>query len=426
MKINHIVIIGAGFAGLRLARKLNNNPDFKVTLVDRNNFHQFQPLMYQVATANLDASNISFPLRSIFQKSKNVTIRISELNTIDTANKSVHTSTGILAYDTLVIATGADTNYFGNKEIKNHAFPMKSTMEALQLRNQIIQNFEDATMSTNTDRVEQLLTVVVVGGGPTGIELSGALAELKHEKIPHEYPELNEKLMKIYLLEGSPKVLGNMSENASKKAKEYLEKMGVIVITNTYVKAYDGESVLLQDGGSIASSMVIWAAGITGNLPSGIAADRVGSGNRIIVDEFNRVQDVENVFALGDIAFMATPHYPKGLPQVANVAIDQASNLAKNLKNLNLGKPLIPYKYNNKGSMATVGRNKAVVDLAKPRLSFQGFFAWLLWMVLHLFLLIGFKNRMVVFINWVYKYFMRNQSLSLLLTPLLKRNKPEN
>jgi len=419
----HIVIIGAGFGGLKLARSLTNHPQFDITLLDRHNFHQFQPLLYQVATASLDASNISFPLRSIFKKSKNITIRISELISVDTSLQILETSTGKVAYDFLVIATGADTNYFGNAEIKQYAFPMKSTLEALQLRNQIIQNFEEASLMTDKSQIQKYLTMVVVGAGPTGVELSGALAEMKHEKLPFEYPGLAIADMKIYLLEGSKKVLGNMSEASSINSRKYLESMGVTVMTETIVKNYDGERVLLQDGSIIPSALVIWAAGIQGNLPDGIDIKDIAPGKRIRVDSFNKVLGFDNIYALGDVAYMETALNPKGLPQVANVAIDQATNLAQNFKNQILGKSIKPYVYNNKGSMATVGRNKAVVDLAKPKISFQGFAAWLVWMGLHLFLLIGFKNRIVVFINWIYKYFTRNQSLSLFFPPLLRNKK---
>jgi len=421
MNTKHIVIVGAGFGGLRLARKLNNDMRFKVTLLDRNNFHQFQPLLYQLATANLDASNISFPLRNIFQKSKNVSVRISELFAVDTQNNTLDTSTGIIAFDYLIIATGADTNYFGNKEIKNNAFPMKSTLEALQLRNRIIQNLEDAAIAEDPGAIKKLLTFVIVGAGPTGVELAGALAEMKNEKIPNEYPELEISLMKIYLLEGSNKVLGNMSSISSTVSQAYLEKMGVLVRTNTIVQQFDGEKVLLANGETIPTSLVIWAAGISGNFPSGISQNEIAPGNRILVDDFNKIEGFKNIYAIGDVAYMTAADYPNGLPQVANIAIDQATNLADNLKHIESNENIKPYKYNNKGSMATVGRNKAVVDLASPKISFQGFFAWMVWMGLHLLLLIGFKNRIIVFVNWVYKYFTRNQSLSLLFNPLVKK-----
>lgn len=421
----HIVIIGAGFAGLKLARRLNNHPDYRITLIDKNNYHQFQPLFYQLAMASLDASNISFPLRHMFKKSSNVSIRLSEVNSIDTANNLIETSGGRYSYDYLVIATGATTNYFGNKSIEEQAFPMKSTWEALQIRNSLLQHFEDA-VSSKVAKTEKLLSVVIVGGGPTGVELSGALAEMKRDSLPNEYPELDFSKMKVYLLEGNSKLLGNMSEASSKKSKEYLEEMGVTVMLNTIVKDYDGERVKLQDDTEIASTLLIWAAGVKGSIPNGVDVFLLTKSNQIKTDLFNRVHTLENVFAVGDIAFVQTPEHPKGFPQLASVAIDQAINLANNFKLIAADKEMKPFEYVNKGSMATVGRNKAVVDLAKPKLSFQGFFAWLIWMTLHLFLLIGFKNKLIVFINWIYKYFTHRQSLSLLFEPLRKmRDKKE-
>jgi len=421
--MKHIVIIGAGFAGLKLARQLNNNKHYKITLIDKNNYHQFQPLLYQVATANLDASNVSFPLRTIFKHSKNVSVRITELKSINTANNTIETDTGTIEFDYLVIATGADTNYFGNDELSKNAFPMKSTLEALQLRNRIIQVFETASICKDELELQKLLTIVVVGGGPTGIELSGALAEIKHEKLPGEYPELNINKVKILLLEGSSGLLSAMREPSSKRSEQYLKNMGVVVKTNTIVKSYDGNQVILTNGETIPSALVIWAAGIKGNVPAGIEQTLVAPGNRIMVDQMNRVEGFTNIFTLGDLAYMKTESHPKALPQLASVAIDQAKNLANNFKNMLANKPLEPYHYVNKGYMATVGQNKAVVDLEFPKWSLGGFLAWFIWMSLHLFLLIGFKNRIVVFIHWIYKYFLRTQSLSLLFEPLLRRRK---
>lgn len=418
----HIVIVGAGFAGLRLARDLNNNPNYTITLIDKNNFHQFQPLFYQVATASLDASNISFPLRKIFQKSKNVRIKIAAVKEIEATTHTLKTSIGDILYDYLIIATGADTNYFGNTNMANNAFPMKTTVEALQLRNQLIQNFEQASITTNKDALEGLLNIVIVGGGPTGIELSGALAEMKRYVLPKEYPELDFKKMDIYLLEGTDRVLGGMSNASSQKSKKYLETMGVIVNTNTIVKEYDGKQVLLQNGNIIPAALVIWAAGVTGNLLEGIDKMLIVRGNRIKVDQCNKVVNADNIFAVGDIAYMETPTYPKGHPQLASVAIDQAKNLAVNFKRIvKPNKIWKPYKYFNKGTMATVGRKKAVVELAKPRMNLYGTIAWLIWMTLHLFLLMGFKNRIMVFINWTYKYFTFDQSLRLIFPPLAKK-----
>ncbi len=415
-----IIIIGAGFAGLKLARSLNNHPDYCITLIDKNNYHQFQPLFYQVAMASLDASNISFPLRHMFKKSENVSIRLASVINIDTQHNRIETTGGNFDFDYLVIATGATTNYFGNKNIEALTFPMKSTWEALQIRNSLLQHFEDA-VSSKMAKSEKLLSVVIVGGGPTGVELSGALAEMKRDSLPNEYPELDFTKMEVYLLEGTGKLLGNMSEISSIKSKEYLEEMGVTVKLNTIVKDYDSKRVFLQDGSEIDTTLVIWAAGVTGNMPLGIQQTLVTKSNQIKTDIFNKVLSTDHIFALGDIAFIETELYPRGFPQLASVAIDQASNLANNFKLLASKRAMKPFRYVNKGSMATVGRNKAVVDLAKPELSFQGFFAWLIWMTLHLFLLIGFKNKLIVFINWIYKYFTRRQSLSLLFEPLRKK-----
>jgi len=422
---NHVVIIGAGFAGLKLARTLNNHPNYSVTLIDKNNYHQFQPLFYQVAMANLDASNISFPLRSIFEKSNNVRIRVATVKKIDYKKNEIETLSGKIKYDYLVIATGARTNYFGNTDLEKNVFSMKSTYEALQIRNTLLQHFEDA-ITANISKTKILLSVVIVGGGPTGVELSGALAEMKTDSLPLEYPELNFDDMKIYLLEGTGKLLASMSETSSEKAKEYLQKLGVSVILNTFVKEYDGKKVLLQDGSVIESTFVIWAAGVKGNVPKGINRDFISKSNQIKTDTYNRVITTQNIFALGDVAIIESEQYPKGYPQLASVAIDQSTNLANNFLRMAKSQPIKPYKYINKGSMATVGRNKAVVDLAKPKLSFHGFFAWFIWMTLHLFLLIGFKNRLMVFINWIYKYSTHRQSLALLFPGITRKPKIKN
>ncbi|HYF29952.1 MAG TPA: NAD(P)/FAD-dependent oxidoreductase [Chitinophagaceae bacterium] len=409
-----VIIVGGGFAGLKMARQLNNKRPFEVILIDKFNYHQFQPLFYQVATAGLDASNISFPLRKAFHNSKNVRIRIGELQRIDTAANKIITDLGEMEYDVLVLATGADTNFFGNKNLVENAFPMKSTVEALQLRHGLIQNFEDALKTTDHEQAERLLTVVVVGGGPTGVELSGAIAELKRYVLPKDYPELDFSKMKIYLLEGTGKTLGTMSEKSSAQSQKYLERLGVTVMLNTMVKDYDGLKVTLQDGKTINASMVIWAAGIRGNVPAGIDPALVAKGNRIKVDRFNKAQGFHNVYALGDLAYMETQKYPHGHPQVASVAIQQAALLAKNLRKQLQNEAQKEFEYYDKGSMATVGRNLAVVDIPRPRLHFGGFFAWLIWMSLHLVLILGVKNRLFVFLNWIYNYFTYDQSLRLL------------
>lgn len=412
-----VVIVGGGFGGLRLARKLNNKPGFEVTLLDRFNYHQFQPLFYQVATAGLDASNISFPLRKVFHKSKNVRIRLGDLKEVVPEQNLIRTSLGDMDYDVLVLATGAGTNFFGNKSLEANAFPMKSTVEALQLRHTLIQHFEDALQSSNPDEIEQLLTLVVVGGGPTGVELSGALAEMKHNVLPKDFPEIDFSRMKIYLLEGSPKTLANMSEQSSADSRKYLEKLGVKVMTGTAVQDYDGETVLLKNGSTIRSRIVIWAAGIKGNVPAGINPELIARGNRVKVDGYNKVLGTGNVYAIGDVASMETEGYPNGHPQVAPVAIQQADTLAANLVRIESksgSKHQQTFSYYDKGSMATVGRNLAVVDMPKPKMHFKGFFAWLIWMGLHLMLILGVKNRLFVFLNWLVSYFTYDQSLRLL------------
>lgn len=409
-----LIILGGGFGGLRLARKLSNQKGFDITLIDRFNYHQFQPLFYQVATAGLDASNISFPLRKVFQKSKNVRFRMAEVEAIDTIAKLVITSEGNHAYDVLVIAMGATTNFFNNANLEKHAFPMKSTVEALQLRHRLIHNFEDALHAANQEDLQRLMNVVVVGGGPTGVELSGAIAEMKKYVLPKDYPELDFSKMNIYLLEGTGKTLGGMSEDSSKQSAAYLQRLGVTVLTETLMSDYDGKNVYLKSGEQIPSSLVIWAAGIKGNIPAGIDSALISRGNRIKVDAYNRVEGLKDVFAIGDIASMEEGVY-KGHPQVAPVAIQQADLLVTNLQNIHSSpNNLKPFVYKDKGAMATVGRNLAVVDVPKPKMHFGGFFAWLVWMGLHLMLILGVKNRFFVFVNWLYNYITYDQNLRLI------------
>lgn len=410
-----VVIAGAGFGGLRLARELNNKNGFEVTLVDRFNYHQFQPLFYQVATAGLDASNISFPLRKVFHNSKNVRIRFANIERIDTEAKAVITDSGPIPYDTLVIATGAGTNFFGNKEIETHAFSMKSTVEALQIRHRLMENLEAAVTENDPDELQRLLNVVVVGGGATGVEVSGAIAEMKNYVLPKDYPELDFGNMNIYLVEGSGKVLSTMSSESSEQAAKYLSKLGVTLLLNTQVAGYDGRNLSSKDGNSIPTATVIWAAGIRGHIPAGLENVPPQRGNRLPVDIYNRINGLENVFAVGDIALMPTENYPNGHPQVAPVAMQQADNIAYNLNLILQGKgDLKSFEYKDKGSMATVGRNLAVVDIPKPKLHFGGFLAWLVWMALHLMLILGVKNRLFVFINWLYNYMTYDQSLRLI------------
>ena len=418
-----LVIVGGGFGGLKLARKLNNKKGFDILLIDKFNYHQFQPLFYQVATAGLDASNISFPLRKAFHNSRNIRIRVTQLKEIVSAQNKIITESGEFEYDVLVLATGADTNFFGNQQLAAHAFPMKSTVEALQIRYRLIQNFEDALIEKNETELQRLMNIVVVGGGPTGVEISGALAEMKKFVLPKDYPELDFSKLNIYLLEGTAKTLGAMSEKSSAQSKKYLEKLGVQVLTDVHVKDYDGKNVMLQNGQDIPSATLIWAAGVKGNIPGGIDKNLIARGNRIKVDRSNKVIESDNIYAIGDLAYMETPRYPNGHPQLANVAIEQAKLLANNLQLINNGsKALKEYDYTDKGTMATVGRNLAVVDIPKPKLHFGGFFAWLIWMSLHLMLILGVKNKFFVFINWLTNYLTYDQSLRLIFKEF---NKPK-
>ncbi|MCW3106617.1 MAG: NAD(P)/FAD-dependent oxidoreductase [Segetibacter sp.] len=423
-----VVIIGAGFAGMKLARSLNNKAGFEVLLIDKFNFHQFQPLFYQVATSSLDASNISFPLRKAFHNSKNVRIRLAKVFGVVPEENKITTEVGDIEYDVLVIAAGADTNFFGNKKLIEYAFPMKSTVEAIQLRHRLIENFENAVACTREDEKQKLMTVVIVGGGPTGVELGGAIAEMRKYTLPHDYPEIDFSEMKIYLLEGTGATLGPMSKKSQEQSQKYLERLGVTVKLNTILKDYDGNTAILSTGETIETSTVIWAAGIKGNVPEGIDASLIVRGNRIKVDRYSKVLGHQNIYAVGDLAYMETPKYPNGHPQVANVAINQAKNLANNLRRIEMKSnldTLEEFEYEDKGSMATVGRNLAVVDIPKPKLHFGGFFAWLIWMFLHLILILGVKNKVIVFINWIYSYTTHDQSLRLIFKVFYRPKTPQ-
>jgi NADH dehydrogenase len=393
-----VIIVGGGFAGLKLARSLSNKKGIEVTLLNQVNYHQFQPLFYQVATAGLDASNISFPLRKVFHNDKNITVCLGKLLEIHSKENKIITDLGEMNYDILVLATGAATNFFGNAELGKHVFPMKSSWEALQVRYKLIRNFEDATLVKSAAEREKYLTIVIVGGGPTGVELSGAIAEMKRDVLPKDYPEIDFSKMKIYLMEGSSKTLAAMSEKSSAESRAYLERLGVTVMTETVVKNYDGNIVTLQNGNTIATNIVIWAAGVKGNVPPGISPDLIVKGNRIKVDRYSKIVGTDNIYAIGDVAYMETPAYPRGHPQLAAAAIQQGKMLAKNLQQLAAGKTeLTEFEYYDKGTMATVGRNLAVVDIPKPKLHFKGFLAWIIWMSLHLVLILGVKNRLFVF-----------------------------
>ena len=407
-----IIVIGGGFAGVQLVKNIDEHL-YNVLLIDKINHHQFQPLFYQVATSQIEPSSISFPLRNIFRK-KNIQIRLAEVFSVDKNNNRISTSIGEFEYDYLVIAMGCTTNFFGNDNLKKKTLTLKSTYDAIKIRNHILQTFEDIVSSSEEDK-EGLLNLVIVGAGPTGVELSGAFAEIKKDILPKDYKGIDFSKFKIILIEGSKNTLNNMSNEAKIASKNYLEKMGVIVYTETFVNDYDGNFLTLNTGEKVKTKTVIWAAGVTGNKIEGFSKDVITAGNRFKVDRINKIIDSENIFAIGDIAFMETPNYPNGHPQVANVAINQAKLLAKNFSLLTQNKSTINFEYKDLGSMATIGRNKAVVDL--PFIHFKGYFAWLVWMFLHLMLILSVKNKLIIFINWAWAYITKDTSLRLILSP---------
>ncbi|GAA3613567.1 NAD(P)/FAD-dependent oxidoreductase [Flavivirga amylovorans] len=415
-----VVIIGGGFAGINFARKIANKK-VQVVLIDKRNYHTFQPLLYQVSSAGLEPDSIAYPLRKILKNHKNTFFRLAEVESIDSEKSELKTSIGNIGYDYLVIATGTKTNYFGNKSIEEYGMPMKKVPQALNIRSLILQNFEQAAITDDKEVRKALLNFVIVGGGPTGVELAGAIAELKNHILPRDYRDLIPEDMQIYLLEGAARVLPTMSEHASKKATKFLSKLGVLVHCNTFVKNYDGRKVQTNLSLELQSETLIWAAGVTGNPVNGLQADvLVDRANRYKVNEYNQVEGYNNIFALGDISLMQTDGYPKGHPQVAQPAIQQGELLGKNLMKLIGGKPMKKFKYKDKGSMATVGRNKAVVDLKHFR--FAGFFAWFVWMFVHLMALVGFRNRVIVFFNWGYNYINFDKAARLIIRPFKKLN----
>ena len=415
-----VVIIGGGFAGINFARKIANK-NIQVVLIDKRNYHTFQPLLYQVSSAGLEPDSIAYPLRKILKNHKNTFFRLAEVESVNSEKNELTTNIGHLSYDYLVIATGTKTNYFGNKSIEKHGMPMKKVPQALNIRSLILQNFEQAAITNNKEARRALLNFVIVGGGPTGVELAGAIAELKNHILPRDYRDLVPADMQIYLLEGGSRVLPTMSEHASKKAAQFLSELGVLVHCNTFVKNYDGKKVLTNLSLELQSETLIWAAGVTGNPIEGLQADvLIDRANRYKVNEYNQVEGYNNIFALGDISLMQTDAYPNGHPQVAQPAIQQGELLGKNLIKLIEGKPLKKFKYKDKGSMATVGRNKAVVDL--KHFKFAGFFAWFVWMFVHLMALVGFRNRVIVFFNWGYNYINFDKAARLIIRPFNKLN----
>ena len=400
-ELPRIVIVGGGFAGLNLAKKLRK-VKAQVVMLDRNNFHTFQPLLYQVATAGLEPDSIAGPLRKTFENQPNYFFRMVRVTGVDIANKRVNTLVGDIHYDYLVLANGSKTNYFNNQNIRDHALPLKRIIHALNMRSHVLQMFE-----------QSLMNVVVVGGGPTGVEVSGALAELRKHILPKDYPDLDWSKMKIYLVEGSDKLLGGMSANSSAKAMQYMQRLGIEVITKTFVKDYDGEEAILSNGEILQTKSLVWAAGVIGNIPQGFNETQI-EDNRLLVDEFNLVAGTDHVYAIGDIACMKTIENPKGHPMLAPVAIQQGQLLAKNFKRLLNSQPLVPFSYFDKGTMATIGRNKAVVDMPGG-LHVKGFLAWIIWMFVHIMYLIGFRNRLITLNNWIWSYITYDKGTRLIV-----------
>lgn len=417
VKVPRVVIVGCGFGGLQFAKSLHK-ADVQIVLIDKNNYHTFQPLLYQVATAGLEADSIAYPIRKIFKGQKNFHFRMGEVQKIVLAENKVITSIGELKYDYLVIATGSTTNYFGIKDFEQNAMPMKSVTEALNLRSLILQNFEKALLTKDIKEQEALMTFVIVGGGPTGVELAGAMCELKKHVLPNDYPELDFRKMRVILVENSTELLQMMSESNRMKAKRYLEELDCEVWLNTSVANYNGMMVETKTGKQLQTLNLIWAAGIKGMVIDGLNSEVINNRGRILVDEYCKVKGSENIFAIGDVACMVQEKYPNGHPQVAPVAIQQAQLVASNLDKTFKQWTLDKFSYFDKGTMATVGRNRAVVEAG--RIKFGGFIGWFAWMGLHLMLLVGFRNKIVVFINWLWNYINYDRNIRLIIRPFKK------
>lgn len=416
--IPRVVIIGAGFGGLELIKELRHS-EIEIVVFDKHNYHTFQPLLYQVATGGLEPASIAFPYRKHFKKFRNLIFRMAEVTRVDPSASVIYTNLGHLSFDYLVIASGSKTNFFGLDDVRANGFGMKEIPESLNLRSLILQNFEKALIVTDPEHKDFLMHFVVVGGGPTGVEMCGALSELKRFVLPNDYPELDIRRMEIHLVEAGPELLGGMSKGSSQKAFDFLKKMGVRVWLNSQVTGYDGSVVTLKSGKRIKSRTVLWAAGVEGNLPEGFEGN-TGRGKRIITDDLNKVGPYNNIFAIGDVALIQSETAPKGHPMVAQVAIQQGRRLGKNIRRILKGKEPVPFRYKDKGSMATVGRNKAVVDL--PYFHTQGSFAWFIWMFIHLLSLVGIRNKLVVLIDWFWNYISYDRALRLIIRPF----KPEN
>jgi len=413
-----VVIIGGGFAGVNLANELADNKNFEVTLVDKNNYNFFPPLIYQVATAYLEPSSISYPFRKYFRGKDNIAFRMGEFVAVKASENIAVLHNGELEYDALVFATGAETNYFGMENVRKNAIPMKTLNDALEMRNKLLQRLEKATLHKNSRERRKYTNIVVAGGGPTGVEVSGMFAEMRNGVLRKEYPELTTSVSNIYLVDGGDALLAPMSEASQKDTHEALSKLGVIIKLNSRVTDFVDDVVYLSNGETIQSKNLIWAAGVSARVFEGLPAESYGRGKRMIVDEHNRVINTTNIYAIGDTCYQdSDAAFPQGHPQVAQVAIQQGKHLAKNLKKQINNVALVPFKYKDKGSMAIIGKNKAVVDLPKPKLHFKGFLAWLMWLFIHLLSLITFRNRLVTFWNWMVSYFSMDQPLRMIIRP---------
>ncbi|HLG36040.1 MAG TPA: NAD(P)/FAD-dependent oxidoreductase [Bacteroidia bacterium] len=419
-KLPRVIIIGGGFAGIEFTKKLSHEK-FQLVMLDKHNYHTFQPLLYQVATSGLEADSISMPLRKIFAHRKNSYFRLCEVLSVDAEKKILQTNIGQLKYDYLVIATGSSTNYFGMENIMKYAMPMKTVPEALDLRSLILQNMEQAVMTEDEKIKQSFLDFVIVGGGPTGVELAGALSELKNNVLPNDYAEIDFRFMQIHLVEMGTRILSGMSERASEKAQEFLEKFGVKIWLGVSVTDYDNYEVKLSNGGILFSKALIWTGGVTGMTIDGLPPSSIVKGNRIQVDAFNKVEGASTIFAVGDVAAMLSKENPQPYPMLAQVAIQQGRHLAKNLNASLKGKAMTPFRYLDYGTLATIGRNRAVADF--PVIRLQGRIAWFAWTFIHLMQLVGFRNRLVVFVNWMWSYINYDSAIRLIIRPFVRRKK---
>lgn len=412
-----IVIIGAGFGGIAIAKSFHKKP-VEVLLIDQHNYHNFQPLMYQIATGGLEPDSIAYPVRRIFRDQDNFSFRMAKVDQVSVETKLLYTSIGPISYDYLVIATGSTNNFFNFEPVKEKLLTLKSIPDALNMRSYIYQNLEKALAYQEDRSIEDLMNIAIVGGGPAGIELAGALAEMKHFVLPKDFPELDLTQMEVNLYEAAPELLTAMSEKSSAKSLEYLKKLGVNVHLNAKVDAYDGKALTLADGTAFETDTVIWTAGVKAAPIGGLPETSI-AGSRILVDQFNQVNNTKNIFAIGDVCSCVTDEHPKGLPMLAPVAQQQGKQLSKNIMNLIEQRPLEPFKYNNKGVMATIGRKKAVVDL--PKWKFQGTFAWMVWMFLHIMSLVGFRNKIMAFYDWMANYLTYDKPLGLIIRPYKRK-----